>query len=318
DVRVGRLDWGKAEDNYELRAGEHTLWASDYYNLDLAVPPFPLYFVRRGERYTRIAGIYQEYLHPEEGWDYYQLLPRGTGDYARSTVYTLRDVQESSVEHGWASPLAGGRVDVQAVVSASRAGQGRLALCDRLLGNTWAGILVDDPGGELAGLAIGDEIRLSNVLVAEEGGLTLLAFDEESSWMRANEAVPVAGVAAALGDLRRDAPAESAEPYEGMLVTFLNLRVARRGVPEGEELYYLAAGGDTLLATDAATGLCPPGGTFFVRDGDRLGSVSGIVVQRDSPAGPIYVLQPRLAADYYFVADDATYMSWGRLKRSFQ
>ncbi len=320
NVRVGQMDLGKAEDNYELSDGVHTAWASDYYNIDLAVPPFPKYHVARGERYARVTGVFQEYSHAAEGWDYYQILPRGAADYERSEVYTIRDVQEATAAGGWESPLAGLRVSVQGVVCAERSSRGRLALQDRLLGPAWSGVLVGDPTARLAALAVGDEVLLERALVVEDGGQTLLLFDGES-----RHAVTGTGRSAgALGieprDLARGTGAEASERYEGMLVALYNISVARRAVAEGDSLYYLAAGADTLLATDTESGVAPPDSAFFVRPGDRLGRIRGIVLERSLPGGgQAYVLAPRSAADYLFLAaPNARFISWGRLKEQFR
>jgi len=320
DVRVGRMDWGKAEDNYELTDGTSTVWASDYYNLDLAVPPFPKYRVSRGERYRRITGVLQEYVLPEEGWDYYQILPRGDADYERSDVYTVRDVQESTGADGWESLLAGRRVDVQGVVCAPRTEAGRLSLCDFELGPAWSGTTVLDPGGRLAPSAPGDEVLLRQVLVTEQDGVTGLLYDEAShrdpvgsgrgllTWT-----VPPSALAAGAGP-------EVSERYEGVPVALYNLSVVRCGVAEGDRCYYLAAGADTVIGTDLDSGLVPPGGDFFVRPGDRLGRISGIVRARLLPGGArAYVLAPRSAADYQFAARPTdVHTTWGRLKAGYR
>lgn len=318
DVRVGEMDWGKAEDNYELSDGEQRMWASDYSNLDLAVPPFPTYYVQRGERYARIAGIYQEYTYPEEGWEYYQLLPRGTGDYVRSSLYTIRDVQESSAADGWASLLEGRRIDLAAVVSAERRVSGGLALLDRWLGGEWAGVLLLDPQRRLPALSVGDEIRLASVLVSEAAGLTSLAYDNVSSVEQLASGERVEGTLVDPAELARGAGPAGGERYEGMLVSLYNGRVARRGLPEGDDLYSIAFGSDTLLACDRESAVLPPDSTFFVRAGDRLGRLRGIVTQREAPGGPCYVVEPRDASDYEFVGDDATHTTWGRLKHAFR
>ncbi len=320
DVRVGQMDLGKAEDNYELSDGSHAAWGSDYYNVDLAVPPFPKYHVARGERYARITGVFQEYAYPLEGWDYYQILPRGAADYARSEIYTIRDVQESTAGDGWVSLLLGLRVSVEGVVSAERSARGRLALCDRLLGPIWSGVLVSDPGGRLTAVARGDRVLLEQVLVVESGGQTLLLCDAQSQ-------CTVTGTGGSSGAFGLDAAALAigagdaiSEPYEGMLVALYNVSVASRGVPEGDSLYYLATASDTLLATDADCGLVPPDSVFFVRTGDRLGRIRGLVLERELPSGGrAYVLAPQSAEDYYFTTGAAAvYTSWGRLKDRFR
>ncbi len=318
NVRVGRMDWGKADDNYELFDEQNSTWASDYYNLDLAVPPFPTYFVQRGERYSRISGVFQEYLYPQEGWDYYQLLPRGAADYVKSDIYTIRDVQESSEADGWASILVGVRLNLQAIVSAPRSSDGLVALGDPLLGREWAGLLVRDPQSVLSGLTVGDEVRFENVLVIEEDGLTAVLFDVESAWTLRSVGNAMGAVVVSPQVLRRGAGPEVSEPYEGMLVAVTNTTVVQRGVPEGNGFYYLVAGNDTLLATDAECTAVPPDSTFFVRPGDRLGSIRGVVVERDIAGTPAYAIQPRTAEDYYFLAGNLLFSSWATIKSLYR
>jgi len=318
DVRVGEMDWGKANDNYALSDGDAQMWASDYYNLDLAVPPFPTYYVERGERYARIAGIFQEYLYPAEGWDYYQLLPRGEMDYERASSYTVRDVQESTAEDGWASLLAGQRIALSGIVAAGPNAAGRLVLADPWVGPEWAGVFLRDAGAYLGALAVGDEIELSQALVAETGGVTELQFDAQSTFEVTATGRGVAGVWIEPGAVARAAGPETAERYEGMLVSIYNGDVVRRGVPEGEHLYYLACGADTVLASDRESAVVVPDSTFFVRRGDRLGRLRGIVVPEATPLGTRYVVYPRGASDYEFIVGEEVLTTWGRLKSWFR
>ncbi|MBU1699449.1 MAG: hypothetical protein KJ970_17665 [Candidatus Eisenbacteria bacterium] len=316
NVRVGQMDWGKAEDNYELINDTHTMWASDYCNLDLAVPPFPTYAVRRGERYARIAGIFQEYLYPLEGWDYYQLLPRGEADYVISDIYTIRDIQESTSEDGWGSLLAGTRVALQALVSAERSSRALLALHDPLLGLEWAGISLRDPHGALSALAIGDDVQFQNLLVTEEEGLTVLLYDEESAHDVAGTGRPIIAAAIPADRISLSAPPDLAERFEGMLVKILGANVIRRAVPEGNDLYYLSSNTDLVLCTDRDCPAVPPDSTFFVRAGDCLGFIQGIVIEESIPGGRAYILQPRTTSDYYFTAGSQSLTTWGRLKQA--
>jgi hypothetical protein len=317
-VRVGRMDWGKAGDNYELFDEHDSMWASDYYNLDLAVPPFPTYCVQRGERYSRVSGIFQEYLYPQEDWDYYQLLPRSAADYVKSDIYTIRDVQESSAADDWGSPLAGVRLNLQAIVTAQRSSEGLVALGDPLLGAEWAGVFVRDVERALSSLTVGDEVHLENVLVTEEERLTALQFDAESRWTLKSAGNTMGAAVLSPQSLRRGAGPEVSERYEGMLVAVTNSRVVQRGVPEGESVYYLVAGGDTLLATDAECTALAPDSTFFVRTGDRLGSIRGVIVERNVAGAPAYVMQPRAAEDYYFMAGNLLFSSWATIKSLYR
>jgi hypothetical protein len=79
NVTVGAMDLGKADDNYELNNADGTCWASDFANIDL--PPGTLYYVSPGGCYASITGYLEQYTKLEDGWDYYQLLPRDAQDY---------------------------------------------------------------------------------------------------------------------------------------------------------------------------------------------------------------------------------------------
>ena len=120
-----------------------------------------------------------------------------------------------------------------------------------------------------------------------------------------------------MSDVSLVAGPERAEKYEGMLVVLYNVNVVARGVPEGPDLYYLASGTDTLLGTDIESGMSAPDSTFFVRKGDRLGFVSGIITER-STGGTRYVLLPRGIEDYKFIGSNRELSSWSRMKRRYR
>jgi predicted extracellular nuclease len=79
NVTVGQMDQGKNSDNYELTNAEGICWGSDYANEDLL--PGHIYFVEPGQAFASVTGYLEQYLRPEQGWDYYQLLPRDANDY---------------------------------------------------------------------------------------------------------------------------------------------------------------------------------------------------------------------------------------------
>lgn len=79
NVQVGTMDLGKNDDDYELFNADGVCWASDYANIDL--PPGSLYYVNPGDCFQSVTGYLEQYLRPEQGWDYYQLLPRDAEDY---------------------------------------------------------------------------------------------------------------------------------------------------------------------------------------------------------------------------------------------
>jgi hypothetical protein len=78
-VCVGAMDLGKNDDNYELTNADGTCWGSDYANYDL--PPGETYYVEPDQCFDCYIGYLEQYLRPEQGWDYYQLLPRDAYDY---------------------------------------------------------------------------------------------------------------------------------------------------------------------------------------------------------------------------------------------
>lgn len=79
NVTVGQMDLGKNSDNYELNNAEGTCWGSDYANEDLL--PGHIYYVEPGQAFASVTGFLEQYLRLEQGWDYYQLLPRDAEDY---------------------------------------------------------------------------------------------------------------------------------------------------------------------------------------------------------------------------------------------
>jgi predicted extracellular nuclease len=79
EVTVGAMDLGKNSDDYELTNAEGTCWGSDYANEDLL--PGNTYYVEPGQSFHSITGYLEQYLRLEQGWDYYQLLPRDADDY---------------------------------------------------------------------------------------------------------------------------------------------------------------------------------------------------------------------------------------------
>ena len=183
------------------------------------------------------------------------------------------------------SPLEGRRIRLRALVTAESSGAGFVALGDALLGATWAGIFIEDASGALSSLAVGDEIDLRDVEVAEAEGLTVLLYDSGSDYSVLSSGNEVRAVPVPPSDLSLVAGPERAEKYEGMLVVLYNVNVVARGVPEGPDLYYLASGTDTLLGTDIESGMSAPDSTFFVRKGDCLGFVSGNITERSTDGG---------------------------------
>ncbi len=82
DVTVTQKHLGKAVDNYNLQtsAGQ-SCWASDYMNANIG--PWDYHdFVDVGQHFCAVAGVFEQYTRVEDGWDYYQLLTRSTGDLA--------------------------------------------------------------------------------------------------------------------------------------------------------------------------------------------------------------------------------------------
>ena len=76
DLRVGQMDLGKADDNYELIQGGHLAWATDYMNVDAGAPYDPR--IQTGINLLSITGVLEQYSSGE--WDYYQLCTRSAAD----------------------------------------------------------------------------------------------------------------------------------------------------------------------------------------------------------------------------------------------
>jgi hypothetical protein len=79
NVTVGAMGLGSHDDNYELSNSDGLCWASDYANYDL--PPGGDYYVEAGDFFDSVTGYLEQYTKVEDGWDYYQLLPRDADDY---------------------------------------------------------------------------------------------------------------------------------------------------------------------------------------------------------------------------------------------
>jgi len=78
DVRVGQMDLGKAEDNYELIRGSYVAWATDYMNMDAGAPYDPR--IETGVNLLSVTGLLEQYTNTDAGWDYYQLCTRSAAD----------------------------------------------------------------------------------------------------------------------------------------------------------------------------------------------------------------------------------------------
>jgi hypothetical protein len=87
DVTVTTMGLGKADDNYNLHNASGDAWATDYAAspADLVgdyLPPIEL-----GAQFDRVVGVLEQYTN--EGWDYYQLLTRGSRDVPEPSALVL-------------------------------------------------------------------------------------------------------------------------------------------------------------------------------------------------------------------------------------
>ncbi len=87
DVRVGQMDLGKAEDNYELIRGGYVAWASDYMNVDAGAPYDPR--IETGVNLLSITGVLEQYTKTDPPWDYYQLCTRSAADIVLLPIPTV-------------------------------------------------------------------------------------------------------------------------------------------------------------------------------------------------------------------------------------
>ncbi|UCE59821.1 MAG: hypothetical protein JSU63_20555 [Phycisphaerales bacterium] len=80
DVTVTRKDLGKAVDNYNLQDVDgNDCWAADYMNEDVQASGYHE-FVKVGQHFCAVIGLFEQYTYLMNGWDYYQLITRTTGD----------------------------------------------------------------------------------------------------------------------------------------------------------------------------------------------------------------------------------------------
>lgn len=82
DITVTDWNLGKAVDNYNLRTpGGDDCWAADYMNEH--VGPWGYHaFVQLERHFCAVAGLFEQYTYPANGWDYYQLVTTTTIDLA--------------------------------------------------------------------------------------------------------------------------------------------------------------------------------------------------------------------------------------------
>jgi hypothetical protein len=79
-VTVGTKGFGKADDNYELHRDGDVGWAADYMNID---KPSNVDYdprIQTGVLLESISGVFEQYTHLLNGWDYYQLCTRSADD----------------------------------------------------------------------------------------------------------------------------------------------------------------------------------------------------------------------------------------------
>lgn len=87
NVTVGDMDLGSHGDNYALFNDDGVCWSSDYANYDL--PPDSDYYVEAGDIFESVTGYLEQYQNSQDGWDYYQLIPRDADDYVSGVSPTL-------------------------------------------------------------------------------------------------------------------------------------------------------------------------------------------------------------------------------------
>ena len=77
DVEITAMDIGKYGDNYNLHNASGDYWGGDYMNVDAA--GYYHSCVAVGAVFESVSGIIEH--KASSGWDYYQMLTTGTGDF---------------------------------------------------------------------------------------------------------------------------------------------------------------------------------------------------------------------------------------------
>lgn len=181
-----------------------------------------------------------------------------TGDYAylvEGSITSIAAIQETTTGTAGDSPLAGvtGIMgDITATVTTSALNDGYVTVQDRAA--AWSGVFVAS-STEIDALAYGDQINITEFSVSEVFGVTTI---EITGFEKLETANDMADTMAVTGLVTQDISANF-EPYEGVLLTFSDVKVttnqADGGNDFGEWEFGSAQGGGEADSLEAGEGL---------------------------------------------------------------
>jgi mRNA-degrading endonuclease toxin of MazEF toxin-antitoxin module len=316
-VSVTDLGHGKAYDNYMLVSDvdpNKGCWVSDYMNADKEKGLIYHPYVEVGQHFYSVTGILEQYMGDSDGiyYDYYQLLTRSSDDFQtdQPTELSIYEIQYTEDANG-ASPRNGNIVDCLGGVVTHKQGGGRprLVLQDPIYPDGWGAIQVKGWSSDaFDGVAVGDWVSLTNVLVEDFKGTTFLQYQSEY-----DSALTVVDVNNPLPRPfiveidKISAPVESldswvvsdhaAEKYESMLVSVIGVSVTDLGYGKAYDNYVLVSDADPnsscwvsdYMNADKEKGLIYHP---YVEVGQHFYSVTGILEQYMGDSDGIYY-------DYY-------------------
>jgi len=265
DVFVMDLGSGKAFDNYVLASYEEPkafCWVSDYMNEGKEKGAIYHPSVEAGKYFYSVAGILEQYTGFSDGiyYDYYQLLTRSSEDFQaeQPAELSIYEIQYTKDANG-VSPQNGNVVDcLGGIVTHKRSGgRPRIVLQDPMYPGGWGAIQVKGWSREaFDGVAVGDRVSLTSVLVEDFKGTTFLQYQSEydSGLIVVDVDNPLPGpLTVSVGEIQ--APVEtldawalsgySAEKYESMLLEVKDVTVTGLGFGKAYDNYVLASNEDT-------------------------------------------------------------------------
>ena len=317
NVNVNDTGYGKAFDNYVLASNadpNRSCWVSDYMNEDKEKGLIYHPYVQAGQYFYSVTGILEQYMGDSDGIDYnyYQLLTRNSDDFqtdqpAELSIYEIQYTEDTN----GVSPQNGNLVDCLGgvVTQKQSGGRPRLVLQDPTYPDGWGAIQVKGWSSDaFDGVSVGDWVSLTSVFVEDFKGTTFLQYQSEYdsalTVVDVNNPLPVPlivetdKISAPVEGLDAWAVSDhSAEKYESMLVSVVDVSVTDLGYGKAFDNYALASNADPNLicwVSDYMNADKDKGLIYhpYVEVGQYFYSVTGILEQYTGDSDGIYY-------DYY-------------------
>jgi hypothetical protein len=239
-----------------------------------------------------------------------------------ASALTIRDIQYSPPPD-YASPYLGQTVAVAGgiVTKVFVGGSTKITIQDPTLGSEWAGIqLVFSNPAQAAGVVRGDQIDVTDAVVAEYRGNTQLTMGAASTFVTNSTGNVVAPHVLSPAEIPSPANHDLSERYESMLLTVQNVQVGQMNLGKNSDDYELTNSNGVCWASDYANADLPPGQTYFVSAGQSFAGVTGYLEQylRPEQNWDYYQLLPRDADDYLIEGTPVRVTTWGAVKSLFR